>query len=54
VGKHNEYPFVVRSFSVTLASLKLLRLGNVQINLAFRSTFRNFAVENVLFSIICY
>ena len=30
-------------FFVTLASPKLLRLGKAQINLAFHSTFRNFA-----------
>ena len=34
--------FFVR-LSVTLASLKLLRLGKTQVNLVFRSTFRNFA-----------
>ena len=36
-------------FFVTLASPKLLHLGKAQINLAFHSTFRNFANKNKTF-----
>ena len=41
----HHFPLHCPRLFVTLALPKLLRLGKVQINLAFLSTFRNFALK---------
>jgi len=44
--KTNAFVLFFTRFFVTLAAPKLLSLGKAQINLAFRSTFRNFAEKS--------